>query len=253
MSATLITFPPSLDSELSRFLLAHYELQYEERPHALIFCPFVTLWHGRTLLFPLLYSNSYRLTTARRIVDHFDPLCATERRLLPSDADRPAVEADWPLFNDTLAFASATFAYYHLLKHREIMIRPLSDGVPVFEAEVVGAAYPLFAGLLRVMLRLTAARAASALAQIRTVIETVDHRLADGRPYLLGDRFSLSDMAFAVAAAPLVLPEPYAGRLPSLSQMPPEVRLAIDELRPHPAARFALRIYRDHRGHVAAR
>ena len=36
-SATLITFPPSLDCELSRFLLIHYRIHYEERPHAFIF------------------------------------------------------------------------------------------------------------------------------------------------------------------------------------------------------------------------
>jgi hypothetical protein len=32
---------------------------------------------------------------------------------------------------------------------------------------------------------------------------------ADGRPYLVGGGFSLSDMAFAVALAPLVLPDTY--------------------------------------------
>jgi hypothetical protein len=42
----LITLPPSLDSELGRFLLEHYGIQDQERPHTLIFSSFVTLWHG---------------------------------------------------------------------------------------------------------------------------------------------------------------------------------------------------------------
>ncbi len=58
---TLITFPPSLDSELARCLLAGYSIRHEERPHALIFGFFVTLWHGRTLIFPVLYGDSLRL------------------------------------------------------------------------------------------------------------------------------------------------------------------------------------------------
>ena len=244
---TLITFPPSLDSELSRFLLAHYQIRHEERRHTLIFCFFVTLWHGFTLLFPLFYGRALRLDTVRKIADHFDPLARPERKLLPEDADRPKVEADWPVFNDTLAFATATFAYYHLLPHRSIMIRPLSEGAPRFESGAVRLAYPVFAGLLRVLLRLTKARANEAFGKARAVFEAVDARLSDGRRYLVGDRLTLSDVAFAVAAAPFVLPDGYGGPLPTLSQMPPVMQRAIAETRARPAGQFALRIYEHHR------
>src|SRR5678815_3133320 len=192
---TLITFPPSLDSELSRFLLAHYRVRHEEKRHTLVFSFFVTLWHGYTLLFPLLYSKSYRLPTVRQIVDHFDGLASDSDKLLPEGSDRRTVEADWPIFNDTLAFASAVFAYYHLLPHRPIMLRPLSEGTPSFEVRMVRAFYPVFSGLLKLLLRLTAARAQNALRDAREVFRKVDERLADGRRYLVGDRFSLSDMA----------------------------------------------------------
>ncbi len=244
---TLITFPPSLDSELSRFLLAHYRISHEEQRHAFIFTFFATLWHGYTLLFPLLYGPSYRLDTARRIVDHFDPLSPADRQLLRTGGEGTEVESDWTRFNDTLAFSTAVFAYYHLLPHRSIMVRPLSDGAPAFEQRAVRTFYPIFAGLLRLLLRLTATRAKSSLETAREVFREVDQRLSDGRRYLVGDRFSLSDMAFAVAVAPLVLPDDYAGRLPPLAEMPAVLREAVDEMRAHPAGQFALRIYRDHR------
>jgi len=248
---TLITFPPSLDSELSRFLLTHYGVRHQERRHTLIFCFFATLRYGYTLLFPLLFGTSLRLDTVRKIVDHFDARASEDRKLLRGAGDdRTMVEADWPLFNDTLAFSTAVFAYYHLLPHRSIMIRPLSEGAPAFEARAVRAAYPIFSGLLRLLLRLTAARAKSSLDQARDVFQKVDQRLADGRRYLVGDHFSLSDMAFAVAAAPLVLPDNYGGPLPSLAEMPPEMKDAIGEMRAHPAGRFALRIYQDHRNQL---
>lgn len=244
---TLITFPPSLDSELSRFLLTHYEIAHTERRHTMIFSTFVTLWHGYTVRFPLLYSDAYRFNTVRKIIDHFDPLCPPDRKLLPGGDDPAQASADWALFNMDLGTATSVFGYYYLLQHRDIMIGPLSDGTPPFEVAAVRNAYPVFAGLLRLLLRLTADRAHDALAQIRKIMQTVDDRIADGRPYLMGDHFSLSDMAFAVAAAPIVWPDEYGGSLPAFAATPPELQAAINEMRQHPSSHLALRIYRERR------
>src|SRR5215510_14427786 len=43
--ATLITFPPSLDCELARFVLGHYAIPYEEVRHTVLFSSIYTLWH----------------------------------------------------------------------------------------------------------------------------------------------------------------------------------------------------------------
>jgi glutathione S-transferase len=212
----LITFPPSLDCELSRFLLTYYGIHYEERRHAFGFNFFATFWHARTLHFPLVVSESYQLDTVRKMIDYFDPLCPENRKLLPGEPTRAVVEADWTAFNGTLGGATAVFAYHHLLPHRELMIRPLSEGTPLFEAFTVRWGYAVFAFLLRKLLGLSDDAAMAALTQIRSAARTVDDRLADGRPYLTGDRFTLSDMAFAVALAPLVLPDTYGGPLPTL-------------------------------------
>jgi glutathione S-transferase len=247
-AATLITFPPSLDCELARFLLTYYGVTYEERRHVIIFSSFATLWHGATLLFPLAYNARYRLDTARRMIDYFDPLCPADRNLLLTGSDHTLVESDWTTFNATLGGATAVFAYYHLLPHREIMIDPLSEGAPNFEVCAVRWAYPIFSGLLSLLLRLSESSAAAALEQIKTIAQSVDERLADGRRYLVGDRFSLSDMAFAVALAPLVLPANNGAPLPPLGAMPATMQSLNAELRARPAGRFALRIYQDHRG-----
>lgn len=247
--ATLITFPPSLDSELSRFLLTHYRVPHREERHVIIFSSLYSLWHGFTVRFPFLYSDSYRLNTARKIVDHFEPLSSAERKLLPPEPDVKTAEEDWTFFNSRLGTATSVFGYYHLLPHRELMIHPLSGGAPSFEVSTVRVAYPVFAGLLRLLLRLTAARADEALAEIRAVMRLVDERLGDGRQYLLGERFSLSDMAFAVAAAPVLFPDNYGGgdTLPPLSESPAEIRNLVRELREQPSGQLALRIYRERR------
>jgi glutathione S-transferase len=246
--AVLITFPPSLDCELSRFLLAHYGVPYEERRHTVIFSFFPTLWYGRTLHFPLLYGGSFEpLDNVRKMIDYFDPRCPEHRNLLLVGSDRDRVEADWTEFNARLGGAVTAFAYFHLLPLRAVMIRPLSEGTPAYEVLAVRWAYPVFAAFLRSGLRLSADVAQDAIGQIRAVVKSVDARLADGRRYLTGNRFSLSDMAFANALAPLVLPPGYAGPLPSLSEMPAILQAAVAEMTSHPAGQFALRIYRDHR------
>jgi glutathione S-transferase len=247
-SATLITFPPSLDCELARFLLAHYRVPYQERRHAFIFNFFATLLHGCTLHFPLLYNDSYKLDTVRKMIDYFDPLCPADRNLLLAGAEHTQVESDWTLFNSTLGGATATFAYYHLLPLRDVMIRPLSEGTPAFEAFTVRVAYPVYAHVLSAALRLSESSAAAALDQIRAVAKTVDQRLADGRRYLVGDRFSLSDMSFAEALSPLVLPDNDGAPMPTFAQMPPPLQSLYTELRARPAGQFALRIYHDYRG-----
>jgi glutathione S-transferase len=250
---TLITFPPSLDCELGRFLLGHYGVAYREQPHALVFSSVVALLRAGVPVFPVAFDRSVRLSTVRAIVDHYDPLCAADRRLLPDGSTRAQAEADFPAFRWTLATDTAVFSYFHLLPHPPLMAGPLSDGAPAFERRFVAAAYPLFSGLLRLLLGITPARARAGLDATRRAMQAVAGRLSDGRPYLLGDRFSLSDMTFAVAIAPLVLPEAYAGRLPPLSEMPIEMRTAVAEMREHPAGRFALRVYRDHRPEGARR
>ena len=145
------------------------------------------------------------------------------------------------------------FAYAQLLPHADLMAGPMSRGAPAFEVRAVRSAYFFFSGILSLMLGITAKRSDDALAATRKAVEAVDERLAGGRRYLVGDRISLSDLAFAVAIGPLVLPEGYGGALPPEDAMPAEMRAAIGEMREHPAAHSARRIYRDERAGALGR
>jgi glutathione S-transferase len=243
---TLITFPPSLDSEFSRFLLSHYGVAHREQRHVMPFSLYFTLKHGGTPRFPLLYGDGVRLDTVKKIIDHFEPSALPDRRLVPPEL-AAAVRADWKVFHHELNTPTTLWAYHHLLPHRDIMVEPLSQGAPSWEAKAVERGYPFFEGLLRALLRPTDARAAEALSAIRAVLDGVDARLADGRRYLNGDRFSLSDIAFAVAAAPVAWPENYGGAVPALHETPPGLQSVIAETRGRPSGALALRIYRDHR------
>jgi glutathione S-transferase len=244
---TLITFPPSLDSEFSRFLLTHYGIERREERHVIFISSAITLARAGTVRFPVLFGDSLRLNTVHKLIDHFEPRAAPERRLVPTGTDLAALRADWKLFHSELNTATTVLAYYHLLPHREIMVEPLSQGAPAMEVKAVERGYPVFRVLLGALLRLSPARADTMLATIRSCLQKVDDRLADGRPYVLGDRFTLSDMAFAIAAAPVVWPHQYGGAVPALADTPPALQAIVAECRDRPSGALALRIYRDHR------
>lgn len=244
----LITFPPSLDSELARFLLSHYRVEHQEQRHTFLYSFLYTLWHGYTLVFPLLYGKGMTLVGPRPISEYFDTRCEPNVALWPSQPDlNRKAQADWNQFNNTLAFATAKFAYFYLLPHRDLMIEPLTQGTPLSEVNAVKRSYSIFSGLLSTALGLSQKKADESLAQIRSVFTAVDARVSDDRKFLLGDRLTISDLAFAVAAAPVVLPTKYGGPIPSFDQMPGAVQAVVNEMREHPAGAFALRIYGQYR------
>jgi glutathione S-transferase len=203
---TLFTFPPSLDSEFSRFVLRHYGITAHEERHVILFQSLVTLVRAGTPRIPTLQGAGPRpLDKIVKIVNYLEARAQPERNLLAG------------------------------------------DGSPPSEVRAVEHAYPVFAFTLRVLLRLTAQRAAEARDTIRSALGKIDGRLSDGRSYLYGDRFTMHDMAFAIAAAPTIWPDNYGGPLPPLSATPAPVQELVAECRARPSGAFALRIYHNHR------
>ena len=71
--------------------------------------------------------------------------------------------------------------------------------------------------------------------------------LCDGRPYLCGERFGAADLTFAALSASVIVPPVYGVPLPQ-----PDVLLARHvgtgaARRAHPAGRYALEAFTDHR------
>ncbi len=245
---TLLAFAPMIDSELARLVLAHYGTDYREADHVFGVASVLALRHVWTVQVPVLYGGGLRLAGPRAMVDALDRSCPAARQLVPANQPlRSRVEADWDRFNNKLAAETAPFAYFHLLPLRDLMIEPFCRGIPAAEAAALRSwGYPLMSGLLKLLLRLNAARADDALIRIRATLDHTDAVLADGRPYMTGDRLTLSDFALAAAIAPLLLPAGYGAKLPPLEQMPPPMAAAITECRARPTAAFVSRLYSQH-------
>lgn len=241
---TLLTFAPMIDSELCRLLLDHYGVRYGERPHLFGWASLLALRHGGTGRIPMLYGRGLRLIGPRALVDHFDRTCAGARRLVPARQPlRTRVQADWERFNGELAAHTAVVAYFHLLPPRDLLMEPFSRGIPAWEASLTRPCYPLLRGLFTLLLRLSPGRAADALIRVRLILDQTDARLADGRSYLTGETLTLSDLALATAAAPLLLPPGYRAPIPALERMPTAMQAIVGEMRRRPTARFVERLY----------
>lgn len=240
---TLLTFAPMVDSETTRLLCRWYGIEHAEADHLFGWVSILTLLHGGYGRVPLLYGKGLHLSGPRPVVDRYDPLAVLGRRLLPDWPDTAAVDADWEAYNGPFALAVATFAYYHLLPSRALMAPTFAGSVPPAEASIAPAIYPLLRGLFSLLLRLSPAKAQAAGEHIRTVFAAVDRRLADGRPFLSGDRLTLGDIALAGASAPLLQPKGFGAQMPPVDKMPPEIRDFIGELRSHEAARYVERVY----------
>jgi glutathione S-transferase len=241
---TLLTFAPMVDSETSRLLLLYYGVDYEEKDHLFGLVSAIAKFHGGTGNVPFLYGSGLALTGPAAISDHFDALLPPERRLAPPDGPLAAqVKADWATYNGGTGADTAVFAYHHLLPAKSLMAPLFAAPVPAAEKLVTPIFYPVLASLFRKLLQLSPERADQAQANIRATFDATDKRIADGRPYLCGDRLTLGDIALAAAAAPLLQPEGYGATMPPPDAMPPPIPAFVAELRAHPTGAFVKRLY----------
>ena len=112
-------------------------------------------------------------------------------------------------------------------------------------------AFPGVRALTARRLRIHPAGVERSLEIARREFAEVGARLA-GRQYLVGERFTAADLAFACMAAALLVPGPdegYGAVLPPLDIVPRDFRRVVDEFRATEAGQFALRMFREERLH----
>ncbi|MBV9834541.1 MAG: hypothetical protein JO055_09060 [Alphaproteobacteria bacterium] len=240
----LLTFAPMIDSELARQLLRHYGVAYSEDDHLFGWVSLLTMRNGGFLQVPMLHGGGVRLDGPREIAEHYDPTMPADKRLFPPEQPlRTAIDADWERYNGSLAGDSAAVSYFYMLPERSVMVPLFQRSLKPGEARIVPAVYGALRWLFKVLLGLEQAKIDDAVLRIRMAFDATDQRIADGRPFLAGDRLTLGDVALATATAPLLLPAGYIAPVPVYGQMPTALRAIVDELRARPTASFVSRLY----------
>jgi glutathione S-transferase len=244
----LITIPPSHFCEKARWALDRAGLPFEEEPHppGLHFLPCRRAGGGRTT--PILVTDLGVFPDSTDILHFVDSRSDGVPPLFPDDpVQRAGVVQLEDLFDEKLGPHTRRLAYFHLLGDRELVRKTVLDGTGNGARLVFKMMQPGIVAMMRKGMRIDAEGAERSLTSIREVFGQVNDRLASGREFLVGGRFTAADLTFAALAAPVLLPRDYGGPLPSLDELSDEVLALIDEMRSTPAGDFALRMYRDYR------
>jgi glutathione S-transferase len=139
-----------------------------------------------------------------------------------------------------------------MFEQPELMLRFNNQGVPRWEERLLHVALPAARGFISRALDITPGIEQEDEAAVFAELDWVAELLADGRPYLLGERFSAADLTFAALAAPVVLPPRYGVRLPAFEQLDAPTAALVRRAREHPAGAFALRMVVEERGETPA-
>jgi glutathione S-transferase len=240
----LLTIPISHYCEKARWALERVGVAYRERAHVQAIHRAATLRAGGGLTVPVFLCAEGVLSDSTDILAWTDARARPGRELYPADPDRAAevrkLEAE---FNANLGPHSRRWIYQQLRERRDLAISYGCAGVPAWERATLRLAYPLLLAIVTHVLDVTAATAATAESEVRATFDAVGKRLADGRPYLCGERFTAADLTFSALAAPMLMPANYGVPLPQPAELPCHAAEVVRELRVHPAGVHALAMF----------
>lgn len=248
----LITISISHYCEKVRWALDKLGILYTEEPHAPLFHRLITRSSGGNKTVPVLVTQAGTFSDSTDILQYLDTLTSSSK-LYPAEPElRRQVDKLEDLFDTQLGPATRRWAYSYLLDDRNLWLRLWRQGAPAIERALFPVVFPLVYKLLRQGYDITTTSAATSYEQIQRLFETVSTQLADGRPYLVGNRFSAADLTFAALAAPALRPKNYGPKkyrveMFSLRDLPGKMAAQIKELRETPAGAYALRLFQEER------
>lgn len=249
----LITIPMSHYCEKTRWAIERLGLTYHEERHLQGFHYPRTYWVSRNLKVPVLIDSERIIVDSTAILKHLDGYTPPPLRLYPGNtAKRRHVEALEDLFDEALGVESRRWFYFHCLPERRAALRIAGQGTPWIERALAPMIYPVMRRFASWRLQISSQAVAEGLERSRQVVQRTDILLADGRPFLVGGRFSAADLTLACMMAPFLLPGEYGIRLPTLAELPAAMRSTVREFRETVTGEYVLWLFRNHRRRVVA-
>lgn len=242
----LIAIAISHYCEKVRWTMDYLDIDYVEEDHAPPFHRQYTSRHGGTSV-PVLVIDGKAFTDSKDILHYLDTV-AVDKQIYPQDAElRHQSETLEELFDQKLGIATRNWGYYYAIQKPMKLAIAWGINAPLSEKIKCIIAVPRIPGLLRQYYNITEASKEAALKDIKEVFNIVNQELSSGQQYLVGDRFSATDITFAALASPVIRPEHHPVYDSQLAKVPAEMVAVIKELRETPAGELVMRMYREHR------
>jgi glutathione S-transferase len=246
----LITIPISHYCEKARWAMDRAAIEYDEERHLQVIHIIYARRAGGGLTVPVLVlSDGTVLDDSSKILRWVDDQVPEEQKLYPADlASRARAIEVW--LDRTLGPDGRAWMYSYMLHEPELTQSFGLDGTPEFEQRMFDKLFKPVGRVIR--MRVAMHGASTDVSRVQDVYDEIAARLEDGRPYLLGERFTAADLAFAALSAAVIVPHNYGVELPAVERLPAGMREQVEQFREHPAGRFALRMFDQERLVTAA-
>lgn len=248
----LITLLPSTGCDLGRWLLAHYGVDYTEKPHAPIFHILaLKYWGFGPEEYPGLVKGSTKLGGDSKILPWLEENYPNAPSLLPDKETEPQLRAEvesrvtWA--HEKVAGQVVNWSYWNFLKYKWVVWPSVTTKVPWYEKLTLFLAFPLIRWAMYKGLKLDQSVADQSLKELYAGFDELDALLADGRDYLVGGRLTYADLSVAALLGPMILVQGYHGMLPDEARCPVFMQEVYKELRQRPTGKFIQRMYDTHR------
>jgi glutathione S-transferase len=244
----LITIPISHYCEKARWALERAGMSYCEERHVQGIHRLAARRAGGGTTVPVLVTADRAIGESQEILAWVDARMPPEHRLFPVDPEaRREVEGLCRRFDEELGPRGRRLMYVHMLAQRELVLRFNNTGVPAWEDRTLRYGWPLIVRFLRRELDIRPGIETEDEAAVWRELDYVAELLADGRPYLCGERFGAADLTFAALSASIIVPPVYGVALPQPDVLAPDTAALVERAREHPAGRFALALFTRHR------
>jgi glutathione S-transferase len=244
----LVTIPISHYCEKARWALDRVGMPYREERHVQGIHRFAARRAGGGTTVPVLVTPEGVLGESEEILAWIDARTPAGYRLFPADpAARAEVERLCRRLDTELGPRGRRLMYVHMLAQRKLALRFNNQGVPRWEDGAIRCGWPLVVRFLRRELGIRPGIEAEDEAAVWREFGFVADLLGDGRPHLRGERFGAADLTFAALSAAVVFPPGYGVPLPPPDALAPRTAALIERAREHPAGRYAMALFTDHR------
>jgi glutathione S-transferase len=240
----LVTIPISHYCEKARWALERAGIPYREERHVQGIHRFAAKRAGGGITVPVLVTPDGAIGESQEILAWGDARTPPEHRLFPQEPHaRHEVDDLCERLDRDLGPRGRRLMYVHMLAQRELAMRFNNQGVPTWEDRAIRHGWPFFARLIERVLEIRPGIEVQDEAAVWREFDHVAELLADGRPFLCGERFGAADLTFAALSASIVMPLGYGVPLPQPDVLASSTAALVERAREHPAGRYALGLY----------